>query len=108
MSQQALIVSGKEQWEKAWLTLQRLNTSEDHLDEERRRTNRTKGIDLLALRERMERFWQLYAQIGTNRSQTEWIIWLETLLINLDFYDQINSEPTVKPVTAGMPCGFSA
>ena len=92
VSQQALIVSSKDQWEKAWLTLQRLNTSEDHLDEERRRTNRTKGIDLLALRERMERFWQLYAQIGTNRSQTEWIIWLETLLINLDFYDQINSE----------------
>jgi ATP-dependent helicase/nuclease subunit B len=92
VSQQAIIVSGKAQWEDAWPLLQRSNASEDHLDEERRRKNRTKGIDLPALRARLERFWQLYAQIETSRSQTGWVEWLETTLTNLGFYDQINSE----------------
>ena len=55
VSQQAIIVSGKAQWEDAWPLLQRSNASEDHLDEERRRKNRTKRIDLPALRARLAR-----------------------------------------------------
>lgn len=92
VSQQAIIVSGKEQWEDAWPMLQRSNASEDHLDEERRRKSRTKGIDLPALRGRLERFWQLYSEIDISRSQTTWVEWLETTLTNLGFYDQINSD----------------
>jgi ATP-dependent helicase/nuclease subunit B len=92
VSQQAIIVSGKGQWEDAWPMLERSNAAEEHLDEERRRKNRTKGIDLPALRARLERFWHLYDQIETNRSQTEWVEWFESILTNLDFYDQINSE----------------
>jgi len=92
VSQQAIIVSGKEQWEDAWPMLQRLSDSENHPDEERRRKNRTKGIDLPTLRARLERFWQLYSSIETSRSQTAWVEWLETTLTNLGFYEQINSE----------------
>ena len=92
VSQQAIIVSGKEQWEDAWPMLERSNAAEEHLDEERRRKNRTKGIDLPALRARLERFWHLYDQIETDCSQTEWVEWLESMLTNLGFYDQINSE----------------
>jgi ATP-dependent helicase/DNAse subunit B len=92
VSQQAIIVSGKGQWEDAWPMLERSDAAEEHLDEERRRKNRTKGIDLPALRVRLERFWHLYDQIETDRSQTEWVEWLESMLTNLGFYDQINSE----------------
>ena len=92
ISQQAIIVSGKEQWKDAWPILERSNAAEEHLDEERRRKNRTKGIELPALRARLERFWHLYDQIETDRSQTEWVEWFESTLTTLGFYDQINSE----------------
>ena len=92
-SQQAIIVSGKEQWDEAWPMLQRSQKNADeHPDEERRRKNRIAGIDLPALQSRLENFWLLFSQIGTNRSQTEWVAWLEDTLNGLGFYERITNE----------------
>ena len=92
-SQQAIIVSGKEQWDEAWPLLQRSQkNAEEHPDEERRRKNRIAGIDLPALQSRLENFWLLFSQIGTNRSQAEWVAWLEDTLNGLGFYERISSE----------------
>jgi inactivated superfamily I helicase len=93
VSQQAIIVSGKTQWDDAWPMLQRSNaTAEEHPDEERRRKSRVIGVDLPSLRERLERFWQIYLGIGASRSQTEWVGWLEETLDQLGFYERISSE----------------
>lgn len=93
VSQQAIIVNGKDQWNDAWSMFQELNASEtEYLDEERRRKNRTAGIDLNALRARLDDFWNLYSDIETKRSQTDWIRWLEKRLDQLDFYQRISSE----------------
>lgn len=93
VSQQSIIVSGKDQWNDAWPMLQELNASDtEYLDEERRRKNRTAEIDLTALRARLEGFWNLYSQIETKRSQTDWVRWLENRLDQLDFYQRISSE----------------
>lgn len=92
-SQQAIIVSGKEQWDGAWPMLQRSQKDvEEHPDEERRRKNRLAGIDLPALQARLENFWLLFSQIETSRSQTEWVAWLEDTLNGLGFYERISSE----------------
>jgi len=92
-SQQAIIVSGKEQWDEAWPMLQRSQKNADeHPDEERRRKNRIAGIDLPALQSRLENFWLLFSQIGTNRSQTGWVAWLEDTLNGLGFYERITNE----------------
>ena len=92
-SQQAIIVSGKEQWDEAWLMLQRSQkNAEEHPDEERRRKKRLAGIDLPALQARLENIWMLFSQIGTSRSQTAWVGWLEDTLNGLGFYERISSE----------------
>jgi len=92
-SQQAIIVSGKEQWDEAWPMLQRSQKdAEEHPDEERRRKKRLTGIDLPALQARLEHFWLLFSQIDGNRSQTEWVGWLEDTLNGLGFYERILSE----------------
>ncbi|NLI08736.1 MAG: hypothetical protein GX457_16855 [Thermotogaceae bacterium] len=92
-SQQAIIVSAKEQWDEAWPMLQRSQKdAEENPDEERQRKNNLAGIDLPALQERLERFWQLFARINTERSQTEWVDWLEDTLNGLGFYERITSE----------------
>ncbi len=92
-SQQAIIVSGKEQWDEAWPMLQRSQKdAEEHPDEERQRKKSLAGIDLPALQSRLENFWLLFSQIGTNRSQAEWVAWLEDTLNGLGFYERISSE----------------
>ena len=92
-SQQAIIVSGKEQWDEAWPMLQRSQkNTEEHPDEERRRKNRLAGIDLAALQAQLESFWLLFSQIETSRSQTEWVGWLEDTINGLGFYERISSE----------------
>lgn len=92
-SQQAIIVSGKEQWDEAWPMLHRSQKdAEEHPDEERRRKKRLAGIDLPALQARLEYFWLLFSQIDGNRSQTEWVGWLEDTINGLGFYERISSE----------------
>jgi ATP-dependent helicase/DNAse subunit B len=92
-SQQAIIVSGKEQWDEAWLMLQRSQKdAEEHPDEERQRKNLVPGIHFSDLWTRFDRFWQLFAQIDLARSQTAWVAWLENTLNGLSFYEKVFSE----------------
>ena len=93
VSQQAIIVTGQEQWDAAWIMLERFRTSaNEQLDDERYRKDLTAGIDLPALRKNLGKFWDLYSNIGNDRSQTDWVEWLENLLDKLNFYDQISNE----------------
>ena len=64
VSQQAIIVMGREQWDAAWKMLARSRASAaEQLDDERQRKDLTSGIDLPALRKDLEEFWELYSQI---------------------------------------------
>ena len=92
-SQQAIIVGGKEQWDEAWLMLQRTQKdAEEHPDEERQRKDLMMGHDLSTLQARFERFWHLFAKIGVECSQTAWVAWLEETLNGLGFYERVFSE----------------
>jgi ATP-dependent helicase/nuclease subunit B len=93
VSQQAIIVKGREQWDAAWRMLEKsaLNASQQ-LDDERQRNDYIAGIDLPALRDTLEYFWGLYSRIDLVRSLSAWVEWLENLLATLSFYDNISSE----------------
>lgn len=92
-SQQAIIVGGKEQWDEAWSMLRRSQiNSEEHPDEERQRKIVLTGIDLSTLQMRLERFWQLFTCLETDRSLVKWVEWLEDMLNDLGFYVQISNE----------------
>ena len=93
VSQQAIIVLGQEQWKVAWEMLEKSRAHASvQLDDERQRKDLTDGIDLRILRSNLDRFWELYSQIDTERSQADWVEWLENLLAKLGFYDRISSE----------------
>lgn len=93
VSQQAIIVVGREQWDAAWKMLERSRAiSSAQLDDERQRNDLTAEIDLLNLYHCLEKFWALYSRIDIDRSQVEWVEWLENLLTKLSFYDRISSE----------------
>ena len=90
---EAVIVNGRGQWDDAWKMLEakRQYLAED-LDEERSRPSLTDGIDLQALKARLDRFWERFEQIGATCSQTDWIDWLEARLNKLGFYENISTE----------------
>ena len=93
VSQEACIVMGQNQWEDAWKRLEKTEVDlSDEMDEERRRDDLTAGIDLSALREALDKFWNLFDPIMEVRSQKDWIAWLEGLLERLHFYEKITSE----------------
>jgi ATP-dependent helicase/nuclease subunit B len=93
VSQQAIIVMGREQWDAAWEMLERSSARvAEQLDDERQRKDLTAGIDLQALRSRFEKFWELYSGIENARSLADWVEWLENLLAKLQYYDRISSE----------------
>lgn len=93
VSQQAIIVTGRDQWEAAWTMLEGFHASiADQLDDERQRNDLTAGIDLPALRSSLERFWGLFSHIDMELSQTEWVGWLENQLTTLGFYVRISEE----------------
>ncbi len=68
-SQQAIIVSGKEQWDEAWLMLQRSKRTQKNTRMKNAVENAWLGIDLPALQARLENIWMLFSQIGTSRSR---------------------------------------
>lgn len=93
VSQQAIIVTGRDQWEEAWTMLEGFHASiADQLDDERQRNDFTAGMDLPALRHSLEKFWGLFTQIDMDRSQVEWVDWTEYLLTSLGFYERISEE----------------
>lgn len=93
VSQKAIIVKGRDQWDAAWKMLDKRSTNfAEQLDDERHSIDLTAGIDLQALRKILENFWELYNNIDNERSQIEWVKWLEALLVKLDFYDRIVSK----------------
>ena len=84
---EAVIVSGREQWEAAWTMLERKSRGLEDPDEENRSKDLTKGIDLAALQARLDGFWGLFDEIEIERSQAEWIEWLEGLLGQLGYQE---------------------
>lgn len=93
VSQQAIIVMGREQWDDAWkMLIKAASALSEELDEERHRDNLTAGIDLPALQARFEAFWHLFNSITQVCSQSDWVAWLETLLEDLHFYEKLSSE----------------
>lgn len=93
VSQQAIIVMGKVQWEDAWKMLEVMNLEDaDYLDEDRHKVNLLKGVDLNALRTSFERFWQFFTGIDAVQSQKQWIAWLEHRLTNIHFVDKFSGE----------------
>lgn len=93
VSQKARIVSGREQWAEAWeMLIAARRGAEESLDEERRERNLLRDVDLPSLQNQFSRFWQVFNGIGENRSQTGWVAWLEALLAELGFYEQLSGE----------------
>ena len=93
VSQKTLIVKGRDQWEEAWQVLENTpRTPGNDLDEERYREDPTLSMDIPALHAAMDRFWQLFADVDTSRSQTSWIAWLEGMLEGLNFYQNVTLE----------------
>jgi ATP-dependent helicase/nuclease subunit B len=93
VSQQAIIVMGKEQWDDAWQMLEAMNLEDlDYLDEDRHKENLLKGIDLKALRKVFEQFWNSFGGIDVIQSQKGWVAWLEQRLEDLHFVDKLVSE----------------
>ena len=93
ISQQACIVMGRDQWEDAWKMLEKNSSGQSNeLDEERQRDDLVAGIDLPALHTKLDNFWHLFNLITEPRSQTDWVIWLETLLEDLHFFTKITSD----------------
>lgn len=93
VSQQAVIVTGRDQWGDAWRMLEKKSVkSVDDLDEERFREDLTAGIDLPSLHRSLDAFWQLFDAVDEARSILEWVTWLEELLGGVRFYERINNE----------------
>ncbi|MBP6068984.1 MAG: exodeoxyribonuclease V subunit gamma, partial [Anaerolineaceae bacterium] len=93
VSQQAIIVTGKDQWDAAWIMLARKHQDyAEALDDERYRPDLTAGIDLPGLKQRLDGFWNLFTQIEITRSEAGWVEWLEALLSTLSFYENISTE----------------
>lgn len=93
VSQQAIIVMGKEQWEDVWQMLEEMKIEDlEFLDEERRKKNLLKGVDLKALRNEFEQFWTFFDGIDVIQSQKEWVAWLERRLEDLHFVEKLINE----------------
>jgi ATP-dependent helicase/nuclease subunit B len=93
VSQKGRIVSGREQWEETWQMLfAAIRKAEESLDDERRERNPLQDVDLPALQNQFLRFWRTFDGITKNRSQTGWVTWLEDILAELDFYNQLIGE----------------
>jgi ATP-dependent helicase/nuclease subunit B len=93
VSQKGRIVSGREQWEEAWEMLSTAHREAgEALDDERRERNPLRDVDLPALQNQFSRFWRTYDGIAENRSQTGWVAWLEDILTELGFYEQLSGE----------------
>jgi len=93
VSQFARIVNGRDQWEEGWQICSGIHHNiEEDLDDERRKKNPFTTVDLPALRQQFEGFWQIFTEIQTHRTQTDWIDWLEVTLLNLRFFDLLSGE----------------
>lgn len=93
VSQQAIIVMGKEQWDDAWTMLGKYDIEDiDYLDEDHHKVNLLKGVDLKKLRLAFDRFWHFFDGITVIQSQRKWVAWLEQRLIDLNYVDRLSSE----------------
>jgi ATP-dependent helicase/nuclease subunit B len=93
VSQKGRIVSGRAQWEETWGMLSTAHRdSREALDDERRERNPLRDVDLMALQYQFSHVWRLFDRIAEDRSQTGWVAWLEGLLTELGFYEQLSGE----------------
>jgi len=91
ISQQAIIVEGKQQWDETWQIFQASGDPDAYEDEDRRQSRKLEGIDVALMRQHLERFWDLFVKMDEKRSQTDWVRWLENTLENCAFYERISS-----------------
>lgn len=93
VSQQAIIVMGRKQWDDAWKMLAEMNLeNQDYLDEDRHQPNLLKGVDLKGLRSAFEVFWRFFDGLDATQSLEQWVAWLEQLLENLRYVDRLSSD----------------
>lgn len=93
VSQQAIIVMGREQWDDTWNMLEEINLEElDYLDEDRHKENLLKGVDLKTLRLAFNRFWHFFDGIDTSQSQKQWVAWLEQRLASLQYVERLSGD----------------
>lgn len=93
VSQQAIIVMGREQWDDAWKMLGEMHLEDlDYVDEDRRKANLLKEVDLKTLRLAFERFWDFFDGIDAVQSQKQWVAWLEQRLASLHYVERLSSE----------------
>lgn len=93
VSQQAIIVMGREQWDDAWKMLEEMNLEEvDYLDEDRHKENLLKGVDLKSLRKAFARFWNFFDGIDAAQSQKQWVAWLEQRLASLHYAEELSGD----------------
>ncbi|MBP8998363.1 MAG: exodeoxyribonuclease V subunit gamma [Anaerolineaceae bacterium] len=93
VSQQAIIVMGREQWDDAWKMLEEMNLEElDYLDEDRHKENLLKGVDLKTLRKAFEGFWHFFDGIDASQPQKQWIAWLEERMAGLRYVERLSGD----------------
>jgi ATP-dependent helicase/nuclease subunit B len=93
VSQQAIIVKGREQWDNAWKMFDGLDLNDlDYLDEDRHIENLLKGVDLKALRMSFEKFWDFFDEIDVIQSLKKWVAWLEQRFEDLRFVENLSSD----------------
>lgn len=93
VSKQAIIVTGKEQWDDAWTMLANQSLEDlDYLDEDHHKENLLKGVDLKTLSKAFDQFWHTFDGITVVQSQKEWVAWLEQRLKDLHYVERLASD----------------
>lgn len=93
VSQQAIIVMGREQWDDAWKMLDEMDLKDlDYIDNDRHKENLLKGVDLKTLRLAFDGFWHFFAGIDAIQSLTQWVAWLEQCLADLHYVERLSGE----------------
>ncbi len=93
VSRVGIIIEGQDQWMDVWARLA-ASTEQDHLDldDERNAPALPRGQDALKYQREMKTVFQMIVPPAEDKSQTEWIHWLEDLLENLHFYEKADNE----------------
>lgn len=89
-----IIVSGRQQWDDSWKLLKASRNQEptDQENEEEERSSGLQRLDIEILQERFEAFWHLFELIDASATLTGWTNWLESLLEQLHFYANLETE----------------
>ena len=93
ISRRGKIVEGWEQWQEIWVRLSLTVAGiSDEFEEERTLRDLPRGDVAHTLQACLDGFFQTISPPVGTRTQTEWTRWLEELLANLHFHENINSQ----------------